>query len=150
MNNIVTVCVSLDKSFWVAMFERKIGKEVAVAKHIFGAEPTNPEVYEFILQHYSDLHFRKPVTLDQLTVKIKRVNPKRMKREARKLFEKSEKIFSHADELMRKSIEENKKIKKTLSSEEKAQANQEKFSLKQKKKKEKQKGGNPPINQRYL
>ena len=79
MNNIVTVCVSLDKSFWVAMFEHKIGKEVAVANHIFGAEPTNPEIYEFILKHYSDLRFSKPVTLDELTVKIKWINPKRIK-----------------------------------------------------------------------
>ena len=130
----------MKKQFWSGLFEHINADELAVAKHIFGQEPSDAEIYNFILQNYDKLHFSAPMSLDNIKVKIKHTNPKRLKREARKQLEKAENYYSHAQDVLRQSIEQNKKSSKKINREEKKIANQHKFSLKQKKKKEKLKG----------
>lgn len=46
--NSIMVTVSLEGSLWVALFERTDSDGKAVARHICGKEPTDPELYEFI------------------------------------------------------------------------------------------------------
>ena len=40
--------------------------------HVFGAEPTDPEVHEFVLAHYQKLKFGDP---KEFTLEIQRMNP---------------------------------------------------------------------------
>jgi predicted RND superfamily exporter protein len=136
----IKATVMLDGPFWVAIFERQDKSHYAVARHVFGKEPTDAELYEFVLTHYDQLKFTTP---QDFTLVIKRKNPKRVKREVIKEMEKAKKSLkssSHAQDVLREELEKNKKIKKSVSKAEKEMQEKRKFDLKQEKKKKKQKG----------
>ena len=139
-SNTIKATVMLDGPFWVGIFERQDKSHYAVARHVFGKEPTDAELYEFVLTHYSELKFSSP---QEFTLVIKRKNPKRVKREVKEEMEKAKKNMksaSHAQEVLRQELEKNKKIKKSVSKAEKEMQEKRKFALKQEKKKKKQKG----------
>ena len=66
--------VYFDNPFWVGVFERIEDGKLSVCKVIFGAEPKDHEVLEFVLKHYSQLKFSSPV---DVKVKKEAKNPKR-------------------------------------------------------------------------
>ena len=102
----------------------------AVARKVFGTEPTDPELYEFVLTHYHKLKFTQP---HEFKREIKRMNPKRMQREVRKEMQKAKtaKVTeTYAQEVLKLELEKNKKIRKTISSAEKEAKAQDKFLLK--------------------
>lgn len=82
---IVKATIFFEKRFWVGTFERTDKEGYAVARHIFGAEPSDSEVYEFVLKHYVELKFGKD---KEITIQIQRMNPKRVQREVRREMEK--------------------------------------------------------------
>ncbi len=137
----IKATILLENAFWVGVFERNDETGYSVARQIFGGEPTDPEIYEFISLHYQELKFTSP---KEFTVVIKRKNPKRMKREVRAEMEgvkhSAKTTVSFAQEAMRLALEENKKLKKTQSKAEKEAEKQMKFLLKQEKRKEKHRG----------
>ena len=129
-----------DKRYWVGTFERTDQEGYAVARHIFGAEPTDPEVYEFVLTHYQELEFGEP---KEFTLEIKRINTKRAQREIRREMERikeTTKPSTFAQDYMKEELEKKKLQKKQRSSAEKQARKDEQFALRQRKKKEKQKG----------
>lgn len=136
----IKATIFLDKRYWVGTFERTDKERYAVARHIFGAEPTDPEIYEFVLTHYQELKFGES---KEFTLEIKRMNPKRMQREVRREMERikeTTKPSTFAKDYMREDLEKKKLQKKQQSSAEKQARKDEKFALRQRKKKEKQKG----------
>lgn len=130
----------LENPFWVGIFERNDNEGYAVARKIFGGEPTDAELFEFVLTHFDELKFTQP---QEFKLIIKRKNPKRILREVKHEMEKTKKILTsttHAQEVLRQEIEKNKKLKKTISKAEKATIQEEKFFHKQEKKKKKHRG----------
>ena len=73
--------VYFEEPFWVGVFERIEDGKLSVAKVIFGAEPKDYEVQEYIQQYYFSLKFSPAV---ETVVKDIKRNPKRMQREAKK------------------------------------------------------------------
>jgi DUF2992 family protein len=59
MNSIIAT-VSPDRGLWVVLFERSDSDTKAVARHVFGKEPTDPELYEFIVAYFNELKFSVP------------------------------------------------------------------------------------------
>ena len=53
----VKATIFFEKHFWIGTFERTDKEGYTVARHIFGAEPSDPEVHEFVLNHYVQLKF---------------------------------------------------------------------------------------------
>lgn len=136
----VKATIFFDKRFWVGTFERTDKEGYAVARHIFGAEPSDPEVHEFVLNHYHELKFGEAT---EITIQIQRMNPKRMQREVRRemaRMKETSKPSTLAQDYMREEIEKKKKEKKSVSSAEKQARKDEQFFLKQEKKKEKHRG----------
>lgn len=136
----IQATIFFDKRYWVGTFERTDKEGYAVARHIFGGEPTDPEVYEFVLTHYQELRFGEP---KEITLEIKRMNPKRVQREVRREMERMKettKPSSFAQDYMREEIEKKKLHKKQQSNAEKQARKDEQFAIRQKKKKEKQRG----------
>ena len=88
LKNTITVTVQLEGSFWTALFERNDAGNYTVARKIFGKEPTDPELYEFLLKNYHELKYTEP---QKFKLIIKRKNPKRVRREVRKAMEKGSK-----------------------------------------------------------
>ncbi len=136
----IKATIFFEKRFWVGTFERTDSEGYAVARHIFGGEPSDPEVHEFILSHYQELKFGEA---KEITIQIQRMNPKRVQREVRREMEKikeTTKPSTVAQDYMREEIEQKKKVRKAISSAEKQARKDEQFALKQGKRKQKHRG----------
>ena len=136
----IKATIFFEKRYWVGTFERTDKDGYAVARHIFGAEPSDPEIYEFVLNHYHELKFGE---LKEVNIQIQRMNPKRVQREVRLEMERMKETTNPstiAQDYMREEIEKKKKEKKRVSSAEKQARKDEQFALKQLKKREKQRG----------
>src|SRR5690349_6391444 len=126
--NSMIVTVYPQGSLWVALFERTDHEGKAVARNVFGKEPTDPELYAFILEHFQSLNFSLP---HDFKLVVKRKNPQRVQREVKREMEKAKKAGtpkeSFAQEVMRKELEEKKKIRKTATKAEKKAQSDRKF-----------------------
>ena len=130
------------KKFWVGTFEVTDEGGYALARHIFGLEPSDPEIYEFVLDHYHEIKFGHA---KKIHIEIQRMNPKRMQREVRREMGKIKEVTqpsTRAQDYLREEMEKKKKEKekKSLSSAEKETRKHEQFALKQEKRKEKHRG----------
>ena len=128
--------IYFDDPFWAGLFESLKGNKLSVCKVTFGAEPTDAEVYAFILSNYNKLKFSKAVKNEQ---KQKADNPKRRMRNAKKVLEKTG-IGTKSQQALKAQYEEMKTEHKAKSREEREAEKERQFELKQQKKKEKHKG----------
>ena len=125
--------IYFEEPFGVGVFEELDGDKLSVCRMVFGAEPTDAEIYDFILKHYYHLRFSAPVKTE---IKQKADNPKRRQRNARKQMESSG-IGTKSQQALQKQYEENKTERKQLSREQREAEKQRQFELKQQKRKEK-------------
>ncbi|RKD24750.1 Protein of unknown function [Caminicella sporogenes DSM 14501] len=129
--------VYFEEPFWVGVFERVENGKLMTSRVVFGSEPKDYEIYEFILKNYSRLKFSKPVKGYKL--KRNRINPKRLQRKIRKEIQ-IRGISTKAQEAIRLEREANKLERKKKSKKQKEEEKRLKFLKKQQKKKEKKKG----------
>src|ERR1700722_3855466 len=137
---IVKATIFFEKRYWVGTFERTDKEGYAIARHIFGGEPSDPEIQECVLNHYLELKFGH---LKEVTIQIQRMNPKRVQREVRREMERMKETTrpsTLAQDYMREEIEKKKKEKKNISSAEKQVRKDQQFAIKQEKRKEKHRG----------
>ena len=73
--------VFFEDPFWVGVFEEIEDGNLSVCKVTFGKEPTEEELWEFVLKNYHKLRFTPSVSVE---VKQDAKNPKRRQREAKK------------------------------------------------------------------
>lgn len=128
--------IYFEEPFWVGVFDELEGDKLSVCRVVFGAEPTDAEVYDFILKHYYHLRFSAPVKTE---IRQKADNPKRRQRNARKQLEKSG-IGTKSQQALQKQYEENKTECKRTTREQREVEKQRQFELKQQKRKEKHRG----------
>jgi hypothetical protein len=136
----IKATILFEQRFWVGTFERTDKEGYAVARHIFGGEPSDAEVYEFVLNHYQDLKFGEA---KEIELQIKRMNPKRVQREIRREMlrvKETSRPSTLAQDYMREEMEKMKKEKKSISSAEKLAKKERLFAMKQQKKKQKHRG----------
>ncbi|MFF4419112.1 YjdF family protein [Streptosporangium sp. NPDC001559] len=75
----ISLAVYYEGPFWVGVLEMVEGDELRVTRFVLGAEPTDPELYEFLMRHGGALLAR---TAESPSVPAgeraeRRVNPKR-------------------------------------------------------------------------
>ncbi|HND48498.1 MAG TPA: YjdF family protein [Anaerolineales bacterium] len=129
--------VFFEDPYWVGVFEREDEKEYQVARAIFGCEPTDAELYEFLQANYRNLEFSRSF---QGEIQLERkVNFKRKQREVRKQANENG-IGTKAQQAIKQVMEESKKGRKRDVRQQRREEEKLKFVLKQEKKKEKQKG----------
>ena len=128
--------IYFEDPFWVGVFEELDGDKLSVCKAVFGVEPTDAEIYEFILRHYFHLRFSVPIKTE---IRQKADNPKRRQRNARKQLENTG-IGTKSQQALKKQYEENKIKRKQLSREQIEAEKQRQFELKKHKRKEKHRG----------
>lgn len=107
--------VYFENPFWVGVFERIEDGKLSVAKVIFGAEPTDYQVQEYILKYYDSLKFSPAV---ETVVKDIKRNPKRMQREAKRQMNETG-IGTKSQQALKLQQEQNKQERKTRSREKK-------------------------------
>ena len=123
--------VYFEEPFWVGVFECIEDDKLSVAKVIFGAEPKDYEVQQYIQKYYASLKFSPAV--DTVVRDIKR-NPKRMQREAKRQMQDTG-IGTKSQQALK--LQQEQKIR---SREKKEAEEQRMFEMKQQKKREKHKG----------
>ena len=128
--------VLFDDPFWVGIFERLEGDKLSVCKVTFGAEPTDAQIYAFLLSHYNKLQFSRPIKTEQ---KQKADNHKRRQKNAKKALE-NKGIGTKSQQALKKQYEEIKTEREALGKEQREAERERQFDLKQQKRKEKHKG----------
>lgn len=132
-----SLTVFFDELFWVGVFERQSEGKLQVVRIVFGSEPKDGEIYEYLLKYYDQLNFSIPMT--EVVEGKKKVNPKRMHRDIKKqLLQKG--IGTKAQQALKIEQENNKYCRKNLKRQKSEEEKQHQFELRQEKKKEKHRG----------
>jgi hypothetical protein len=104
--------VFFDDPFWVAVLELHDGGQVRATRQVFGAEPTDAELYQYLLRHGTTLLVRAEHGLavdgDGAT-SVPARNPKRLARDAARAAELS-RPSTAAQEAVRKEFELRKHV----------------------------------------
>ena len=132
----VTLTVLFDAPFWVGVFERVEDDKLTVAKVIFGAEPKDYEVYEFILKNFYRLKFSPSLVIENNHTFE---NPKRKQRAARKQMQKTG-LGTKSQRALQLQLEARKIELKNFNKMQQAVLKQHRFELKKQKHKEKHRG----------
>ncbi len=129
--------VFFDDPFWVGVYERREANRLSACRVVFGAEPSEREVYEYLLANWGRLRFSPPVRGERRREAA--VNPKRRQREIARAMEKPA-MGTRAQQALQLQREQGKTERKQRS---RARAEMEKrrqFELKRQKRKEKHRG----------
>ena len=132
----VTLTVFFDGQFWIGIFERTEGGTLSVARAVFGAEPKEQQVHEFVLQHYLKLRFSPPV--EGVRIQAIASNPKRRQRQIARSAEKG--IGTKSQQAMKLAQEAEKLARKARTKEQREAEEQRKRDLHAEKKKAKHRG----------
>ena len=130
----VKLTVFFENPFWGGVFEVEEG-DYKVSKVTFGAEPKEPDIYQFVLKNYYQLHFFKEEVNETEKVR-KNINPKKQQRDIKKQL-KNKEIGTKAQIAIKKQHEEIKIEHKKIRKEKREAEEVRKFQLKQMKRKEK-------------
>ena len=127
--------IYFDEPFWVGVFDELDGDKLSACRMVFGAEPADAEIYDFILKHYYHLKYTTPMKTE---IKQKADNPKRRQRNVRMQLENTG-IGTKSQQALQKQYEDNKTERKRTTREQR-EAEKQQFELKQQKRKEKHRG----------
>ena len=133
----IAFTVFFEDPFWVGVCERYTGGAYSCAKVTFGAEPSEAEVWAFVLERYGALIFSAPTTCE--TKPQGCANPKRMQRQAARAVA-GEGIGTKAQQALKSQYEAGKQEHKALSRAERLAEDQRRFLQRQDKKKAKHRG----------
>ena len=128
--------VFFEEPFWVGVFERISECRLSVCRIVFGAEPKDYEVYDFVLKNYYRLRFSPAVAAD---VREAARNPKRIQREVRKQVQNTG-VGTKSQQALKLQQEQWKTERKTAGRKRREAEKERLFELKQQKKKEKHRG----------
>lgn len=131
-----------DGKFYSALLQRQDEKGTTLAKHIFGAEPSDAELYEFTLKELSSLKFTEPTKMAENLVAHCKINYKRRLRMVKKDMRAANiKKETLTQESMRLELEKKAVLKRRKQSKAEREAERKiRFEQKQLKKKQKLKG----------
>ena len=132
----VTLTVLFDAPFWVGVFERVEDNKLTVAKVIFGAEPKDFEVYDFVLKNFYRLKFSPSLVIENNRTFE---NPKRKQRAVRKQMQKTG-IGTKSQQALQLQLEARKIELKNFNKMQQAALKQHQSELKKQKHKEKHRG----------
>jgi len=135
--NVSSFTVLFQPPFWAGIAERWDEEGYSAARVVFGAEPTDAQLYEWIEREWHRLRFspaaegERPVT--------ERKNPKRAQREARAATQ-ARGVSTRAQEALSRQREQEGLLRQTRSRQERQEEAERKFLLRQQKKREKRRG----------
>ena len=132
-----TFTVFFDGTFYQGVYERDDGIKYEVSRIIFGKEPKNYEIYNFMLRNFVKMRFSPYLLSDEHAEK--RINPKRMQRLIKKQTENSG-IGTKAQQAIKLMHEQNKILSKKSRRLREKEKKEQIFIIKREKKKDKRKG----------
>ena len=122
--------------FWEGILERQDGRRYETARVVFGAEPTEQEVWEFVLHRLPRLPTGSRIQTAEAAPRIR--NPKRLQRSIAR--EQRNAVGKKAWAALAASREEQKARLRSRTAEQRRQQEQEKFQKRTAKRREKHRG----------
>lgn len=129
--------VLFEPPFWIGLYERVDKGRYSVCRVVFGAEPKDNEIYEFLLLNWKKLNLQNSVKIEK-TVE-KKINLKRMQRLIHKQVE-TKGIGTKAQQALKVQQEQSKEKQKLAYREKRELCKQQQFELRKEKRKEKHRG----------
>ncbi len=131
-----TLTLYHDGQFWVGIAEHVENGKLCVARIVFGAEPSDEEIFEFVVNRWERLSFYGNKEPDKPKVAK---NPKRRMREAAKALSKPA-MSTKAQQALSEQRESMKEQSAHRHSIKKQEKKQKRFELREAKRKEKHRG----------
>lgn len=131
----LTVC--FDPPFWVGVYERCADGKSETARIVFGAEPKDYEVYDFLLKNWARLVFGPPVPVDAAPPRPG--NPKRLQRKINAQLH-GQSGSTKSQQALQRLREQGKLQREERKHREKEAEKARRFSLRQEKRREKRRG----------
>lgn len=129
--------VLFDPPFWAGLFEREAGGRYEACKVIFGPEPSDQEVYQYLLDHYQHLEFSPALPSDSPAER--RVSPKRAQRLAARETRETG-IGTRAQQALQLQRDRQKAQRQAHAKERREAELERKFALRQEKRRQKRRG----------
>lgn len=132
----LTIC--FETPYWIGLFEAEDEAGYRAAKHIFGAEPTDPEVGEFLRDHWNELRFTEDLQVEK--TEGRKINHKRMQRIISKEIARNVRKGTKAQQALSEQREASKIERKQQSKAEREAEKQTRFEKRTEKRKQKHRG----------
>lgn len=129
--------VLFENPFWIGVYERQTNGTYEVCRIVFGAEPKDYDVYEFLLKNWNDLKFSPSIKVE--VTADKKVNPKRLQREVKSSL-KNAAIGTKAQTALKLMHEKGKEKRRKATREIRDAENKRQFLLHKIKQKQKHSG----------
>lgn len=129
--------VLFEPPFWVGVFEREREGRYEACRTVFGGEPRDFEIYDFILTAYDRLEFSP--SLEAEPEQVKEINPKRAQRLARRQTQPCA-IGTKAQQALQLQREQQKAERREISRAVREAEEERRFQLRREKRKEKHRG----------
>ncbi len=129
--------VYFEGPFWVGVLESEDEGRLVVARQVFGSEPSNPELLEFMLYRFSEMPRSRPRE-SQCPLPRAAANPKRAQREARRAQAKPPSTRSQA--ALSAALEEGKSERRAISRADRRLEAERRFELRTEKRKRRRDG----------
>ncbi|GIP21845.1 YjdF family protein [Paenibacillus sp. J22TS3] len=131
--------VYYESPYWVGVVQEEDKGRVKAARYIFGSEPADAEVLEFITGQLAAL-------MDSMTAEVKgkgsipgKVNPKRMQRMAAR-ESRAHGVCTYAEQAIKLQMEERKRTRRIASKAEREELKERKREIARQKAKDKHRG----------
>ncbi|WP_160045323.1 YjdF family protein [Paenibacillus sp. USDA918EY] len=131
--------VFFEEPYWVGIVETEKDGKLFAGRHIFGAEPSLPEVWQFVLHRLPALADRLSCGVDTAKSPLKTVSPKRLARLAAK-ESRARGVSTASQEAIRQEIELRKRERTRLGKEQREAAAERKREIAVRKAKAKHRG----------
>ncbi len=129
--------ILFDPPFWIGLYERTADGQYQVCRIVFGTEPRDQEVYDFLVSRWNKLCFTN--ALPEAERPSAHRNPKRVQREIhRQVLDRG--AGTKAQQALARQREQDKRERRAKIRDRRRQEADEQFALRQEKKKEKRRG----------
>lgn len=132
----LTLTLFHDGQFYVGIFERREGKQLSACRVVFGAEPKDGEIMDFLNKDFRRLSFSPKVKEERKPLPV---NPKRLQREIARQVN-SIGTSTKSQQALQLQREQNKAVRQEKSRRQREEERRAAYRLRQEKKKEKHRG----------
>ncbi len=135
--NVSSFTVLFQPPFWVGIAERWGEEGYSAARVVFGAQPTEPQLYEWLLREWHRLNF-SPAAEGERPIPVRK-NPKREQREAHAAT-RARRTGTRVQEALSRQREQEGLVRQAQRRQRRQAAAERKYLLRQEKKRAKKRG----------
>lgn len=125
--------------YWVGVVQEEAEGKVRAGRCIFGSEPADAEVLEFISEQLAPLMESMTAEVEGKQMPTRRVNPKRLQRLAAE-ESRSHGVGTYAEQAIKLQMEERKQLKRVIGKAQREEMKERKREIARQKAKDKHRG----------